>query len=402
MRRRLCKNGLIQRLRRLERGTLRLTDGGTDELFGRSSNAAESANLIVRDPRFYTSLAFQGTLGAAEAYLEDWWATDDLVALFRLLAKNENVLSDVDSGVARLFRSVNAWAHRLRRNTIAGSRRHVGAHYDLGNEFYALFLDDTMTYSSGIFQHPEATMRDASLAKYDRICRKLELSPHDHLLEIGTGWGGFAMHAARNFGCRVTTTTVSRQQFDYASRKVVEAGLAGKVTVLCQDYRKLSGEFAKLASIEMIEAVGHEFLDSYFRKCSALLKPNGLMVLQSITIPDHRHESYRRSVDFIQKYVFPGGCLPSFCSMANSLRRVTDFRVLHAEDFGCHYAETLLRWRAQFRENIDLVHQLGFDERFIRMWNYYLCYCEAGFLDNHIGVCQLVLAKPDCQRTPIL
>ncbi len=389
-------------MRQIEHGRLCLRDGQSVELFGSADAGGDTTEIVVRDPRFYSAVVLHGTLGAAEAYMDDSWSSNDLVGLFRLLTKNAQVMSAMDGGLARWLRTVGVWAHFFRRNTLAGSRRNIQAHYDLGNDFYALFLDDTMTYSAGMFLHPQATMREASLAKYERICRKLELSAHDHLLEIGTGWGGFAVHAARNYGCRVTTTTLSRRQFEYAQRKVVEAGLVGRVTVLCEDYRNLTGMYDKLVSIEMIEAVGQGFLDGYFKKCSSLLNAGGLMALQAITIPDYRHDAYLRSVEFLQKYIFPGSCVPSFSAMANSIRRQTDFRVLHLEDFGCHYAETLARWRARFWENIDGVRALGFDERFIRMWHYYLCYCEAGFRDHQIGVAQMVLAKPDCRRAPIL
>lgn len=386
----------------MQKGRLRLRDAVSEVEFGRVDDDANDVEIQVHDCRAYRALALKGTLGAADAYIHGWWDCEDLVGLFRKLTNNADAMSAMDRGLPRLMTRAGAWAQVLCRNTIAGSRRNIRAHYDLGDDFYALFLDETMSYSSGIFAEAGSTLHQASVKKFERICRKLELSPRDHVLEIGTGWGGFALHAARNYGCQVTTTTISRNQFEYASRRVAEAGLKGRVTVLAEDYRNLTGAYDKIVSIEMIEAVGHEFLDQFFRKCSDLLRPSGLMLLQSITIPDHRYDAYRRSVDFIQKYIFPGGCIPAFSAMGNAIRRATDFRIFHLEEFGRHYAETLARWRARFWENIDRVRRLGFDERFVRMWHYYLCYCEAGFLDNQIGVAHLVLAKPACQRSPIL
>jgi cyclopropane-fatty-acyl-phospholipid synthase len=264
-----------------------------------------------------------------------------------------------------------------------------------------LFLDDTMTYSSGIFEAEHTTLREASVAKYDRICRKLQLTPRDHLLEIGTGWGGMAIHAARNFGCRVTTTTISRQQFELARQRIAAAGLDDRITLLMQDYRDLVGQFDKLVSIEMIEAVGHDYLPTYFRKCSELLKPDGMMCLQAITIPDHRYEPYRRSVDFIQRYIFPGGCLPCTATIGRALQQ-TDFRTFHWEEFGPDYARTLACWRDNFFANLGRIRALGYPETFLRMWDYYLSYCEAGFRERLTGVSQILLTKPLCRREPLL
>lgn len=367
---------------------------GTAE-FG--EDAVDPVEVRIQDPRGYTALATRGTLGAASAYVDGAWDCEDLVGLFRLLTKNADAMSALDGSLSRWYTLASAWMHRSRRNTVEGSRENIYAHYDLGNEFFALFLDETMAYSSGIFPGPGSTLVEASTEKFDRICRCLDLKPVDHVLEIGTGWGGFALHAARNYGCRVTTTTISRSQYDFASRRIAAAGLADRVSVLCKDYRELRGAYDKLVSIEMVEAVGHEFLDTYFQQCSKLLRSDGAMALQTITMPDQRYEAYRRSVDFIQQYIFPGGCIPSLSAIADSTRRVTDFRLTRFDDFGFHYAKTLEHWRHRFGQNLESVRRLGFDERFIRMWRYYLCYCEAGFLENQIGLAQIVLAKPDCR-----
>ncbi|MCA9249266.1 MAG: class I SAM-dependent methyltransferase [Planctomycetales bacterium] len=370
--------------------------------FGQVGRSGLTGTIDVHDQRFYRSVVLGGSLGAAEAYLRGWWSSTDLVKTMRVLAQNFDTLKNMDRGVARVMRPLRAGLNWLSRNTRNGSRRNIAAHYDLSNDFFALMLDPTMTYSGGVFPAPESTLEDASLEKYDRICRKLELSRRDRILEIGTGWGGFAEHAAKNYGCHVTTTTISGAQHAYAQQRFRNAGLSQRITLLQDDYRELSGKYDKLVSIEMIEAVGEKFLPGYFAKCSELLVPHGMMALQSIIIPDHRYNAYRKSVDFIQRYIFPGGFLPSLAAITDCLGRRTDFRMVHEEDFSSHYAETLTRWRKNFWDRINEVRHLGFDERFIRTWHYYLCYCEAGFRERQIGVVQLLLTKPSCRRSPIL
>ena len=259
-----------------------------------------------------------------------------------------------------------------------------------------------MTYSAGIFASPTSSLHDASLAKYDRICQKLQLTPSDEVLEIGCGWGGFAEYAARTYGCRVTGVTISQQQFAYACRRISQAGLSNLVTLEMTDYRDLTGQYDKLVSIEMIEAVGREYLPHYFQQCSRLLKPDGMMAFQAITIPDHRYDRYCRSVDFIQHYVFPGGFLPSVSAMADCWRKVTDFRLYHLEDFGSHYARTLQHWRERFSEHSEPIRQLGMDDYFMRLWEFYLCYCEGGFAERQIGVSQILLTKPECRREAVI
>jgi cyclopropane-fatty-acyl-phospholipid synthase len=400
---RVCRKLLLRQLGHLRQGTLTIRESGCVHRFGGQGEGLR-ATLHVRDDRFWSKAVLGGSLGAADAYLRGDWETDDLVTLLCTLSRNAAVLAQLDRGMARLLRPARVAMNWLQRNTPAGSRRNIAAHYDLSNEFFALFLDPTMTYSSGIFPHPKADLREASVAKYERICRKLQLQPDDHLLEIGCGWGGMAEHAAAHYGCRVTATTISKQQFEYARHRIQQAGLSDRVTLLCQDYRELrgAGQFDKLVSIEMIEAVGERFLDAYFATCCRLLKPDGMMLLQGITIPDHRYDGYRRSMDFIQRYVFPGGFLPSFGAIGQSLRRVTDFRFFHSEELSPHYARTLSEWRDRFWARIDEVRGLGFDERFIRTWHYYLCYCEAGFRERLIGVSQMLLTRPDCRRDDLV
>ena len=284
--------------------------------------------------------------------------------------------------------------HKLRGNSRSGSRRNIHAHYDLGNDFFQLFLDETMNYSCGIFETPAATLREASMAKMERVCRRLELSPSDHLMEIGTGWGGLAMHAAANYGCRVTTTTVSKEQHALAVERIREAGLAGRITVLLSDYRDLAGTCDKLVSIEMIEAVGHEYLDAYFATCGRLLEPGGRMLIQAITVPDHHYDKHRRTVDFIQQDIFPGSCIPSMAAMRGAMSRTTDLELVEIFDITPHYAETLRRWRAAFMSRLDEVRALGLPDDFIRMWEYYLAYTEAGFEERVTGDVQMLFTRP--------
>ena len=272
--------------------------------------------------------------------------------------------------------------------------KNILAHYDLGNDFYALFLDETMTYSCGIFEREDSTLKEASEAKYDRICRKLMLTTGDQVLEIGTGWGGFAVHAAGNYGVHVTTATISDEQHQFAQNRIKAAGLEDRITLLKSDYRDLSGKFDKLVSIEMIEAVGHHFYATFFRTCSRLLKDDGMMALQAITIGDQIFDRHRRSVDFIKRYIFPGSCIPSITAISNAIARATDLRLVHLEDITPHYARTLSEWRRRFFANLDKVREMGYSDTFIRMWEYYLCYCEGGFAERYIGDVQMLFTKP--------
>jgi cyclopropane-fatty-acyl-phospholipid synthase len=372
-------------------------DGGRTHRFGTPAEGSLRASVSIHDPRFYSRVATGGSLGAAEAYLDGYWDSDDLPTLLRLFARNADATGGLSRGLARLAAPVGRAIHLLHRNTRRGSRRNIAAHYDLGNEFFEQFLDPTMSYSCGIFERPDSTLEQASVAKIDRLCRGLRLSPGDHLLEIGTGWGGLAIHAATHYGCRVTTTTISREQYEYAKQRVAEHGLADRIELLRTDYRDLSGTFDKLVSVEMIEAVGHEYLPTYFAQCSELLGPRGMMALQAITIPDQRYDAYRKSTDFIQKHIFPGGCLPSLGAISRAVGKRTDLRITQIQDFAPHYARTLAEWRRRFFRRIEKIRQLGADDRFIRCWNYYFGYCEAGFAERRIGVSQILLAKPECR-----
>jgi cyclopropane-fatty-acyl-phospholipid synthase len=390
-----------QRLERIERGSLALVEAGCTRRFG-DPEASLRATLFVRDPAFYRSVALRGVLGGAEAYMDGAWQADDLTAVVRILALERDAFAGLNAGWARLARPSLRLLHALRRNSRAGSRRNIAAHYDLGNEFFELFLDPTLTYSCGVFEREDASMEEASLAKYERVCRKLRLGPADHVLEIGTGWGGFALYAARRHGCRVTTTTISRRQVELARERVAASGLAGRVEVLFDDYRELRGRYDKLVSIEMIEAVGHEHFDDFFRVCSERLHRDGAMLLQAITVRDQDFEASTRSVEFIKRYVFPGGQCASVGAICDSVARATDMRLSHLEDLTPHYAETLRRWRSKMAANLDRVRALGLPGRFLRMWEFYLCYCEGGFQEREIGLVQALLEKPGSRRPPVL
>ncbi len=398
---RIAKRALIYRLRGITKGSLIIHDQEESHEFGSPSRDGLRATIFVRHPHFYRQVAFGGTIGAGEAFMVGHFDCSDLTAAVRLLLRNRHVLDGMDDRATRISAPLHKMLHGLRRNTRGGSRRNIAAHYDLGNELFELFLDDTMMYSSAVFPRDDAGLHEASVEKADRICRKLALTARDHVLEIGTGWGGFAVHAARHFGCRVTTTTISRQQYEYARNKIHEAGLADRITLLLKDYRDLTGVYDKLVSIEMIEAIGHRYLEMFFNKCSGLIKPYGMMLLQAITIADQRYEAAKRSVDFMQRYIFPGSFIPSISAMTQAIARASDLRLFHLEDIGPHYATTLRQWRARFRQNLPRVRELGYDDRFVRMWEFYFCYCEGGFRERAIGDAQLLLTKPECRRAAL-
>jgi cyclopropane-fatty-acyl-phospholipid synthase len=397
---RMAKKFVTHRLSRLRAGQVILVDAESTQSLGEPGSWGAS-ELRVNDIRFYRMAVLGGAIGFAEAYLEGMWETDDLTSLLQIFVRNIEVAHTHQRGAARLAEPIRLMGHRLRQNSKLGSKKNIAAHYDLGNEFFALFLDETMTYSCGVFESANSSLHDASIAKLDRICQKLNLSSDDHVLEIGTGWGSFAVHAAREYGCKVTTTTISKRQHELACQRVRQAGLEDRVTLLLKDYRDLEGEFDKLVSIEMIEAVGNKYLDQYFASCSRLLKSDGEMLLQAITMPDSRYREYLRTVDFIQRYVFPGSCCPSPGAMARSISRSSNLRLTHLEDLTPHYVTTLAHWREQFHQQIEAVRELGYTERFERMWNYYLCYCEAGFAERYIGTVQMKLSKPGSRAHPI-
>ncbi len=399
-----ARNTLLKQLHHIKTGHLLLKEGGEACHFGRhQGDSALSATIFVHHPGSYSSILFGGTTGAGRAYMEGLWSADSLTDVIRIFFLNQDVLSGMDQRwTAFLTKPLYTLAHYLNKNTKTGSQSNIMAHYDVGNDFYQLFLDETMTYSAGIFETPESSMQAASLAKYERICRKLQISPDDHILEIGTGWGGFALYAVKQYGCRVTTTTISRKQYDFAAHRIEQEGLSGRINLLLQDYRDLTGAYDKLVSIEMIEAVGHQYYDTFFQTCGNLLKSSGMMLIQAITVPDHTFARYTRSVDFIRRYIFPGGCLPSVTALLRAMSKVSDLRLRGMEDITPHYAATLRHWRERFFNNIDRVRALGYSDTFIRMWDFYLSSCEAGFAERHLGDVQLLFTKPGCRCDPIV
>jgi cyclopropane-fatty-acyl-phospholipid synthase len=395
---RLARLIVLGLLRRIHRGELEIVEGSERLTFGEPAPPGAPAptprvTLEVRSPRFYRAL-LRGSVGLCESYMDGLWECSDLVGLTRLAALNVSSLDRLRRALAPVLIPAQRWTRWLRRNTIGRSRAQIAAHYDLGNELFAQFLDPTMMYSCAVFDSPGTTLEQASLAKLERVCAKLDLGPDDHVLEIGAGWGGFAVYAAERYGCRVTTTTISREQHAYACARVRDAGLQDRVTVLAQDYRDLTGRYDKLVSIEMIEAVGWQLLPTYFRRCSELLTDDGAMLLQAIVIDDRAYEVEKASRSFINTYIFPGGCLPSLRVISRSLARATDLRQVHLEDITAHYATTLQRWRERFLASWDQVAQLGYDERFRRLWKLYLSYCEGGFRERRIRDVQLLLTKP--------
>lgn len=372
-------------------------------VFGEPEGSSElEAHIHVSDPSLYTQVLLNGSIGSGEAYMDGAWYSPDLVQVIRIMVANMALLNSLDSKWNFVNKLVLKGLHRLNGNSLKGSRRNISAHYDLGNDFFGLFLDPTMLYSSAVFPAKDASLAEASEFKLARICRKLQLKESDHLLEIGTGWGGMAIYAAKKTGCRVTTTTISRQQYEYAKAWVAREGLEDRVTLLLKDYRELEGQYDKIVSIEMVEAVGYKYYREFFSRCSGLLKPDGLMVMQAITIQDQRFEQYKNSVDFIQRYIFPGGCLPSNQVVADNIACHTDMQIVGLDDITFDYAMTLRSWRNAFFERIDEVRAQGFDQRFINMWDFYFCYCEGGFLERVISTAQFTFAKPRCNTLPHL
>jgi cyclopropane-fatty-acyl-phospholipid synthase len=399
---RLGKRLFLNALGRFQHGELTVVVPATGErhVFGRRTPQCDlHATLEILHPQTFADAAFGGTVGGGEAYIRGLWRTDDLTALVRMFVANREAMESFEGAAAYASGPVRRVLHWFNRNSVDGSRRNISAHYDLGNDLFALFLDQTMTYSCAVFEREDTSLHQAQVAKLDRICRRLQLTPSDHLLEIGTGWGGLALHAAQRYGCRVTTTTISREQHDWAEAKLQAAGLlqSGQVTLLLEDYRDLAGKYDKLVSVEMIEAVGHQYLDTYTARCSSLLKPEGAMLLQAITIQDQVYQQALQSVDFIQRFIFPGSFIPSVTAITDSFCRVTDMKVFHLEDIGPHYATTLRKWRENFLACLADVRQLGYPDSFIRMWEFYLCYCEGGFLERQIGDVQMLLTKPRCR-----
>ncbi|MGC4020815.1 MAG: cyclopropane-fatty-acyl-phospholipid synthase family protein [Cyclobacteriaceae bacterium] len=371
---------------------------GREFIFGEGNEVR--ANIRITNSSFFTKCALYGDIGFAESYIDGDWHTDSIsnVITWFIINLNHNPAltgKGLRKYASNFFRIVNKIYHITRKNTVEGSRKNISEHYDLGNEFYRLFLDSSMTYSSGIFNKPDATLEEAQTEKYDRLCRNLKLKPSDHVLEIGSGWGGFAVHAVKNYGCKITTITISEEQYKYAKQRFTDDKLDDRVQILLQDYRKVDGKYDKIVSIEMLEAVGHQYLPVFFKKCNELLKENGSMGLQVITSHDKRYAEFRKDVDFIQKHIFPGSQTPSLAAIHSAVNKVSDLGLFDVKDIGLHYAKTLRMWFDSFNGKINEVKKLGMDERFIRKWNYYLQYCEAIFKQRHISVVQLIYTRPN-------
>jgi cyclopropane-fatty-acyl-phospholipid synthase len=388
---RLLRKRLFASLAQLTGGRLAIEDSLGGATLGQGSAVVR---LTIRDMAFYRLVATQGSVGAGEAFGDGMWTCDDLVSLVRLLVRNRDTLDAMESGLARLAGwALKRW-HAANRNTPEGSRRNIAAHYDLGNDFFSLFLSPDLMYSSALWVDPDDTLEEASRRKLEVICRKLDLQADDHVVEIGSGWGGFAIHAARHYGCHVTTATISREQHDLATERVRAAGLQDRVSVVLQDYRDLQGQYDKVVSIEMIEAIGAQYLETYFGKVASLLTPRGRALIQAITIEDHRYQQALGSVDFIKRHIFPGSFIPSIDAMLRAKTRACDLALVHLEDFGHSYALTLQAWRERFLAHLPEVRAQGFDARFCRLWEFYLAYCEGGFRERSIGVSHLLLTHP--------
>ncbi len=391
----VLRNVILRKLESIKYGCIEVIDPyGTSYIGDPKQSEFPKAKLIIENPLFFRHVALKGALGAGESYMAGHWYSDNLVDLIGIFAINQEVLVSFERGLAVLQKPF-AWLFTmLTKNTLEGSQKNISAHYDLSNDMFKLFLDEKMMYSSAFYEKNDASLDEAATAKLARICQKMALGPKDSILEIGTGWGGFAVYAAKNYGCQVTTTTISKEQYDYATHLVKKEGLEDKITIYLKDYRDLSGEFDKIVSIEMIEAVGADFLETYLGKCSNLLKPSGQLFLQAITINDQNYERALKEVDFIKKYIFPGSFIPSVNAIISSAKKATDLRLYHLEDLTPHYARTLLDWRKRFLSKAHELKNLGFDERFIKMWDYYFCYCAGGFREHSIGSVHLVFGKP--------
>ena len=389
---RLARALVFKQLKKIGIGYISIEEGTKKFSFGKKGNL--SAHITVHDPRFYGALAFGGSIGVSEAFMQKFWSVNDLTKLIRIMAINQNAMDQLESLFNVFLKPILKCLHYLNQNSVKRSRINISKHYDLGNDFFSLFLDSTMMYSSAVFKNPQDSLYKGSIHKLEMVCQGLELNAEDHVIEIGSGWGGFAIYAAQNYGCKVTTTTISKQQYLYVKQKIKDLKLTHKITVLLSDYRHLKGQYSKLVSIEMLEAVGYQYYDTYFEVCAHLLKPDGIAFIQTITIADQRYEKAKHSVDFIQRYIFPGSCIPSITALQNSITQSSDLKIYQIQDIGDHYARTLALWREAFFKRLPEVKALGFDDVFIRMWHFYLAYCEGGFKEKAISDIHLKLVKP--------
>ena len=388
----LYKKIIHQRLSQIKDAHIIISDGKSINKYGKPGNLSAKINIL--DSVFYKNIILGGTIGASESFIRGEWSSPNLTNVIRVLARNTEAQDKLENLFTLLSQPFLKVMHKLNENSVRGSKKNISRHYDLSNDFFSLFLDKNMMYSSAIYKSRKTSLEDASTNKLDVICKKLNLKKTDHVIEIGTGWGGFAIYAAKNYGCKVTTTTVSIEQYKFSKQKIKEAGLGKKIKVLLKDYRLLKGQYDKLVSIEMIEAVGYQFYDEYFKIIGQLLKIDGEALIQSITIKDQRYSKAIQSVDFIQKYIFPGSCIPSITAIQNSLTSSTDLVINDIRDIGHHYARTLADWRKRFLKNKQEIRKLGFDDKFLRMWLFYFAYCEGGFEEKVISDIHLHITKP--------
>ncbi len=388
-----AKKALLKLLSKITHGSLTLQDNDESYQFG-NLNSDLKAHVVVNDPRLYWNMLSGGTIAAGESYFNSQWDSPDVTKVIRVMVRNSALIDTIDHRFSGLSQLVQRFSHFANRNSQSQSKKNIVAHYDLGNDFYKLFLDETMMYSSAVFKNPDDTLYQAQIQKLDDICQRVQLKPGDKVIEIGTGWGGFAIHAAKHYGVHVSTTTISDAQHAYAKAQIEKEGLTDKITLLKEDYRNLEGKYDKLVSIEMIEAVGHQFLPTFFQTCNDLLKPNGKMLIQAITIADQRYDRYRKQADFIQKYIFPGGFLPSVQVMNQNIAKHTDLKVSSLDDIGLDYAMTLKHWSDRLKLAKDKLSGLGLDQTFYRMWQFYFYYCEGGFRERLISTVHLTAEKP--------
>jgi cyclopropane-fatty-acyl-phospholipid synthase len=389
----IFKKLIITQFKKINYGCIILNENNSKVIFGDEGSKLKTEVNIYSD-EFYILAGSGGDLGIAEAFAAGYWDAVDMVTLIQIVIKNQEVQKSLEGGLAKLISPINRYIHRSRRNTVSGSKENIVAHYDLSNEFFQTWLDKSMTYSCAIFEPQNLSLFEASKEKLDRICRKLNIQAGDHVVEIGAGWGSFALHAVKEYGCRVTTTTISNEQHAYVSALIEKEGLKDKITLLKNDYRELKGQYDKLVSIEMIEAVGYNFIQQFFQTCSDLLKPNGLMAIQGITYHEQGFENHLNSVDFIKKYIFPGSNLISVNHVLSVIKNFTDLSLVHLEDITKHYAETLKLWREKYKDEMSKIKKMGYSDEFLRMWDYYFIYCEAGFRERFIGDVQLIMSKP--------
>lgn len=388
----LARALVFNQLKKIKTGQITIIEGSQKFSFGKKDKL--NVTVTVHDPRFFGALAFGGSIGVSEAFMQKFWSVSDLTKLIRIMAINQNTMDQLEGLFDMFLKPILKCLHYLNQNSVKGSEINISKHYDLGNDFFSLFLDSTMMYSSAVFKNPHDSLYQGSIHKLETICQGLELTSQDHIIEIGSGWGGFAIYAAKHYGCKVTTTTISKEQYKYVSQKIKDLKLSHKITVLFSDYRHLKGQYDKLVSIEMLEAVGYQYYETYFKVCASLLKPQGLAVIQTITITDQRYEKAKRSVDFIQRYIFPGSCIPSITALQNSMTQSSDLKIYSIHDIGTHYARTLALWRERLFKNLKDIKALGFDDAFIRMWHFYFSYCEGGFEEKVISDIHLKLVKP--------